>query len=44
MRRYLFWALAILTLAARRLDPFIGGLILAGGFAGHMVAKRGEVW
>ena len=44
MRRYLFWALVILTLAAQRLDPFFGGLILAGGFAEHMVAKQRGIW
>ena len=44
MRKVLFWALLLGSFAAYRLDPFFGGLILAGGIAEAMVANGGKVW
>ena len=44
MRRIAFFALLLLTLGVWRMDPFFGGLVLAGGIAERMVAKDTQIW
>ncbi len=44
MRKVLFWALLLGSLIAYRLDPFFGGLLMAGGIAEAMVANGEKIW
>ena len=44
MRKIAFFALLLLTLGVWRMDPFFGGLVLAGGIAERMVAKDTQIW
>ena len=44
MRKILFGGLFLVSLVVYRLDPFFGGLVLAGGIAEAMVANGRKVW
>lgn len=44
MRKIAFYAVLLLTLGVWRMDPFFGGLVLAGGIAERMVAKETNIW
>ena len=44
MRKVLFGGLLLVSLAVYRLDPFFGGLVLAGGIAEAMVANGEKIW
>lgn len=43
MRKVLFGSLLLLSLVVYRLDPFFGGLVLAGGIAEAMVANGEKI-
>ncbi len=44
MRKIVFAVVLLLTLGVWRMDPFFGGLVLAGGIAERMVEKGADIW